>query len=176
MADIVLQKNIGALIDLKPLLPVLSWTAGGASDSVTWTGTSIDRGGFLGGPLSVGEMPLSADVSVYYSAKLASGATLSFNFDVQDSADNTNFSDYATVAAATIATGPSGGGTVAGFQRMQALGTNAPSGMPGVDLTGARRYIRLLVLPHLSATVTDTAVITAVGIFAGYDRLSAPAT
>ena len=176
MADIVLQKNIGALIDLKPLLPVLSWAAGGGSDSVTWTGTSIDRGGFAGGPLSVGEMPLSMDVAVYYSAKLASGATLAFNFDIQDSADNSSFADFQTVGAATIATGPSGGGTVAGFQRMVVSNSNAPTGMPGIDLTGARRYIRLLVLPHLSATVTDTAVITAVGIFAGYDRLAAPST
>ena len=181
MADIVLQKNIASLIDLKVMAPVLSWTAGGASDSATWTGTSIDRGGFgVGaGGLYAGQMPQSMDVDIYYSAKLASGATLSFNFDLQDSADNSNFSDFATEAAATIATGPSGGGTVAGIQRMVLSATanpNAPSGMPGIDLTNARRYVRLLVLPHLSQTGTDTAVIVGLGVFAGFDRLPAAAT
>jgi hypothetical protein len=176
MADIVLQKNIGALIDLKPLTPVLSWTAGGASDSVTWTGTSLDRGGFVGGPLSVGEMPLSMDVDIYYSAKLASGATLSLSFDIQDSADNSAFSDFATEASLVVATGPSGGGTVYGVQRMVVSNTNAPTGMPGIDLTGARRYIRLLTVPHLSAGGTDTGVIGAIGVFAGFDRLAAPST
>lgn len=181
MADIVLQKNIGALIDVKPVLPYLSWTAGGASDSVTWTGAAIDRGGFgVGaGGLAATPNPLSMDVDVYYSATLGSGATLAFNFDLQSSPDNTTWTDYATVAAATIATGPSGGGTVSGIQRLvlaAAQNPNAPSGMAGVDLNNAQRYLRLLVLPHLSRTGTDTAVIIGVGVFGGFDRLPAATT
>jgi hypothetical protein len=181
MADIVLQKNIGALIDVKPLLPVLSWTAGGSSDSVTWTGAAIDRGGFGegAGGLTATPMPYSADVDIIYSATLGSGATLAFNFDLQTSPDNSTWTDYATVAAATIATGPSGGGAVSGVQRLVLSATanpNAPSRMAGVDLTNAQRYVRLLALPHLSRTGTDTAVIVGVGIFAGFDRLPAATT
>jgi hypothetical protein len=170
MSDIVLQKNIGALIDVKSLSGVLSWTAGGGSDSATFTGTVIDRAGFAGGQL----MPLGADVDIAYGATLGSGKTLSIYLDLQDSPDGSNFSDYATEAATVVATGPSGGGTVAGVMRMVIPTTNAPSGTPGVDLNAARRYARLLIVPHLSATATDTAVIAAVGVFAGYDRLAAP--
>jgi hypothetical protein len=171
MADIVLPRSIGELIDLEALSSVLSWTAGGASDSVTWTGLTIDRGGFLGQP-----MPLSADVDVYWSAKLASGATLALTLDLQHSPDNSTWTDFATVAAATVATGPSGGGTLQGVTRMAITSSNRPAGTPGVDLKSAKRYVRLNVLSHLSATVTDTAVIAAVGVFAGYDRLAAPQT
>lgn len=168
--DIVLQKNVSSLIDVKALTGFLSWTAGGAADSATYTGNSIDRGGFSGGQL----MPESMDVELEYSAQLASGKTLSVYLDLQHAPDNSAWADFATETTTVIATGPSGGGLVAGLVRMAVPNINAPSGAPGVDLTTANRYLRLLVVPHLSATVTDTAIITATGVFGGYDRLAAP--
>lgn len=171
MADIVLQRSVGELIDVKPLTSVLSWTAGGASDSVTWTGLTIDRGGFSGQP-----NPLCADIDVYWSAKLASGATLALTLDLQHSPDNSTWTDLFTVAGATVATGPSGGGALQGVTRMVIASSNKPTGTPGVDLKSAKRYVRLNVLPHLSATQTDTAVVAGVGVFAGFDRLAAPQT
>jgi hypothetical protein len=175
MADIVLQKSIAELIDDKALSSSLSWTAGGASDSATWTGTTVDRQGF-----ATGSLPRSLDAVVFYDATLASGKTLSIQWDLQDSPDGTNFSDFATEASAVVATGPSGGGRVVGVARLVSpsivTSPDKPAGTPGVPLGPARRYVRLLVIPHLSATGTDTAVIAAVGVFAGFDTLASPLT
>lgn len=172
MSDIVLQRNMAALIDPKSVLsPAYPWTAAGASDSITFTSSSVDREG-----LSTGSLPLSADIEVYYAATLGSGQTLSLYWDLQDSADNTNFSDYRTEASTVIATGPSGGGAVSGVARMtvQASADNPVPG-PGVPLGSARRYLRFLGVPHLSRTGTDTAVIQAIGVvLGGFDTLPAP--
>lgn len=159
-------RDIGELVDVKSGGAFLSWTAGGGSDSATYTFSSVDREAFLWG----GSLPQSADIDVLFDATLASGKTLSLQFDLQDSADNTNFSDYATAAAAVVATGPSGGGAVRGVARMPRPSiAGALSGIPGVDLRGARRYTRLLVIPHLSATGTDTAIIAHEAVFGGFD-------
>jgi hypothetical protein len=157
MSDIVLQKNVAALGSLRRLSDQAALTAGGSGDATTVTGITIDRQAF-----GNGSMPDSAELAVLFAATLASGATLSVTFDVQDSADNSSFTDYATTAAIVAATGPSGGGTVKG-QVTQ-----------GFNLKGARRYVRLTYLPDLSASGTDTATVIATGFFAGFDRLPAP--
>ncbi len=82
---------------------------------------------------------------------------------MQDSADNSAFTDFATLASAVVATGPSGGGQVVG---------QVPF---AVDLTNARRYVRINFLPDMSATGTDTGIAVAVAGLAGFDRLAAPA-
>jgi hypothetical protein len=172
MSDIVVQRNIAALIDPKSVLnAAYTWTAGGASDSITFTSSSVDRES-----LSTGSLPLSADVEVYYAATLGSGQTLSLYWDLQDSPDGTNFSDFATEASTVIATGPSGGGVVSGVARMTVQSTaDNPVPGPGVKLGGARRYLRFLGVPHLSRTGTDTAVVQAIGIvLGGFDVLPAP--
>jgi hypothetical protein len=158
MSDIVLQRNIGAYGDLVRLTDQAAATAGGSGDNTTVTGQTIDRFGFAGN----GSPPMSAEVAVLYAATLASGKTLSITFDVQDSADNSTFADYATSAALVAATGPSGGGTVKGQIEFQC------------NLTSARRYVRLTFLPKHSATGTDTSVSIGAGFFAGVDRLVAP--
>ncbi|HZP88648.1 MAG TPA: hypothetical protein VFB54_17700 [Burkholderiales bacterium] len=154
---IVVQRNIGALGDLLRLTDQASATAAGAGDATSVTGQTIDRANIAGGVL-----PLSALMAVLFSATLASGKTLSVAYAVQDSADGTNFSDYQTGAATVAATGPSGGGTVRGQYEIP------------VNLTSARRYVRLNFQPDLSATGTDTAVAIGAGFFAGFDRLAAP--
>lgn len=167
MADMVTQRDIGSLIDVKAGSTLLAWTAGGAADSATFTGNSIDREGFA-------SLPDSLDLDVYYQATLGSGHTLALQFDLQHSADNSNFSDYATEQSQVIATGPSGGGAVSGMVRMAVPNSNAPSGHPGIDLRGAQRYVRPMLIPHLSATGTDTAEILAIGVFGGFDQLPSP--
>lgn len=182
MADMSLQKHIGDLIDVKALSSSLSWTAGGASDSVTWTGLAIDRGGAF----STGAFPRTLDADVYFSATLGSGQTLSLYWDVQSAPDGSTWSDFATQTSTVVATGPSGGGTVIGVARMTlssaddpniASATNLPgeTPAPSIFLGGAQRYVRLNTVPHLSRTGTDTAVIAAIGVFAGFDLLQAPA-
>lgn len=169
MADQVLQHSIGELVTIKNMSSSLSWTAGGASDSVTWTGSSINRNAF-----ATGTPPRTMALAVSYDATLASGSTLAFTIDVQDSADNTNWSDYATEAIATAGTGISGGGRQFGVANAVIANQNAPAGTPGIDLSGARQYIRCLVVPHMGRTGTDTAVMMVVGVFAGFDTLAAP--
>lgn len=171
MADIVLQKSLGELTDAKAGASYLSWTAAGASDAVTWTGLTIDREG-----LSTGSLPRSADAVVFYDATLGSGKTLSLTIGVQDSADNSAWSDYATETATVVATGPSGGGRVIGVARVIIPSSNKPTGTPGVDLNSARRYVRLNVLPDLSATGTDTGILASVWELAGFDQLASPQT
>lgn len=153
MADIVLQRDVGSLGSLKRLSAAASATAAGTGDSTTTTGATIDRAAFPGG-----SMPNTLAAAIAYEATLGSGKTLSFGYAVQDSADGANWSDYQTATYAVVATGPSGGGAVAGQFEVS------------VNLSSARRYTRFNHAPDLSATGTDTAQARAVGFFAGFDR------
>lgn len=175
MADLALQRNLGAYFTPKALSNPVVWTAAGTGDTTLNTGISVDRGAF-----SNGALPFGVDADVIYSATLASGATLTLLLDLQTSADNTNWSDYASQAATVVATGPSGGGKVTGVARLTVssggssnMAGNNPDKSPGVDLSTAKRYVRLNVTPDLSATGTDTGVLVAVGYFGGFDSLPA---
>lgn len=159
MSDIVQQRNVAAMGVPKRLSDHATSTAAGTGDATSVTGISIDRAGFGNGSL-----PLSASVSVDFEATLASGATLSIGYSVQDSADNSSWADYQTGASTTASTGGSGGTVNKGS-------FNIP-----VNLSSARRYIRFIYNPDLSATGTDTTYSDATGFFAGFDRLPAPAT
>lgn len=154
--NIVLQKDVAALGQLVRLSAPSAATAGGTGDATTVTGLTIDRFA-LGG----GSMAQDAAVGVIYEATLASGATIRFGYAIQDSADGSTWADYQTATySAAVATGPNGGGAVGGV-----------FDIGSVNLTSARRYVRLNYNPDLSAGGTDTAVARAVGFFAGYDRL-----
>ena len=83
-----------------------------------------------------------------------------FKGQFQDSADNSVWADYQTATYATAATGPNGGGAVAGV-----------FDIGSVSLSSARRFIRVNYMPDLSAGATDTALARAVGFFAGFDHL-----
>ena len=155
MADIVTQKNIGALVTIRDALDSTSITAGGAGDNTVATGPSIDR--FAAG------MPESAVFATRYFAGIGSGNTLTVQSTVQDSADNVTFTDFASEAATLVGTGPSGGGLVRGTRAF------------AVDLTNARRYIRFRPTPDLNRASTDTAELSAVAVLGGSDRLAAVA-
>jgi hypothetical protein len=155
-STIVLQHNVGALGALKRLSAAAAAVAAGAGDATTVTGVTIDRMGF-----GLGSMPNSAVFAILYDATLATGKTLSLGYAVQDSADNSNFSDYATATSAVIATGATAASVVAGELQVD------------VDLQSARRFVRFNHFPDLSATQTDTSVTRATGFFGGFDRLPA---
>jgi hypothetical protein len=154
MADIVLQRDVGALGSLLALSAVAAATAGGSGNSATTTGVTIDRMGFAGGSLAG-----SVEAAILYEASLASGKSLSFGYDIQEGPDGANWSDFQTATYAVVATGPSGGGAVAGQLQI------------GANLRAARRYVRFNFATVLSATGTDTAQAQAAGFFAGFDRL-----
>lgn len=154
MSDIVLQQDVGSLGSLLRLSAEATATAGGAGNSATTTGATIDR--FAFGSASP---PGSVEAAVLFDATLASGKTLSIGYSIQDSPDGSNWSDYQTATYAVVATGPSGGGAVSGQLQI------------GARLTSARRYVRLNSALTLSATGTDTAITRGAGFFAGFDRL-----
>lgn len=158
MTDQVVSKNIGALITVRDASTSNAITAGGTGDATTKTGISIDREGLVG---DSGSLPLSMVAGVLFDATLASGSTLSIQINVMDSADNSNFSTYASQANTVAATGPSGGGVVSGQQNFN------------VNLSTARRFIRVDYVPDLSRAGTDTAILRAVAVLAGFDRLAA---
>lgn len=157
MNTIVYEKNIASLGVLKRASLHSTAVAAGSGDATSVTGTTIDREGF-----STGSISKSAEFGVLFSATLASGATLSLGYAIQDSADSSSWSDIQTATYAVVATGPSGGGVVSGCFDIAA------------DLSNARRYVRINYNPDLSAAGTDTAYADAVGFFAGLDHLPAP--
>lgn len=154
-STIVTQHNIGQLGALRRLSAAASATAAGTGDSTTTTGATIDRMGF-----GSGSMPGSVALGILWDATLATSKTLSIGYAVQDSADGSNWSDYATATYAAVATGSTAASVLAG--QLEA----------SIDLSSARRYVRANFAVDLSATQTDTAVARAVGFFGGFDRLA----
>jgi hypothetical protein len=153
--NIVLQKDVAGLGALLRLSLPSTAVAAGSGDATTVTGVTVDRFS-----LGAGSMPSVAAMGVAYEATLASGATIKFGYAVQDSADGSTWADYQTATYATANTGPTGGGAVSGV-----------FDIGSVNLSSARRYIRLNYIPDLSAGATDTAVCRAIGFAAGFDRL-----
>jgi hypothetical protein len=149
--DMNLTRNLAGLVTVRNGSTSTAATAAGTGDNTTKNGVSIDREA-LG-------LPLSAVAAVLADATLSSGATLKVAFTISHSADNSSFTDYQTTALATVLTGQSGGGTSAGQIRL------------AVNLSSAKRWIRLDHVPDLSAAGTDTALTRAVWAFAGEDRL-----
>jgi len=152
MADIVTQRDVGALGSLVALTAASAATAAGSGDSSTTTGITIDRA-------SSGSLVGTMEAAVLFAATLGSGKTLSVGYDIQEGPDGSNWSDYQTATYAVVATGPSGGGAVSGQLQI------------GSNLRAARRYVRFNYAVDLSATGTDTAVAQAAGFLAGSDRL-----
>ncbi len=116
-------------------------TAGGSGDATAVNGAWIDRKGSKG-------VAASMKVIVNYTTTLAQGATLSFTGKIQDatSIGGANSADYGNALASTvIATGPTGGGTIAGTFELD------------VDLGSAHEFVRAVLTPDLSAANTDTA-------------------
>ena len=153
--DQVISKNIGAVISARNGSTSNPVTAAGAGDNTTKTGIVIDREKM--------SMPESALVGALVDATMASGNTLTVALTVLDSADGTNFSTYQTFAAITALTGISGGGAQSG--QVSAA----------VNLSSARRYVRVDHVPDLSAAGTDTALTRAVAVLGGPDHLPAVA-
>ncbi|GHC12558.1 hypothetical protein GCM10007291_07280 [Gemmobacter nanjingensis] len=146
-------RSIGDLVAVKRAAANTAVTAGGSGDNTEVAGVIIDRA-------AIG-FPQSCVVAIPFTATLAAAATLTIAFDVDEGNDSA-LSDAEVLTSATaavVATGPSGGGTVAGTFEAN------------VSLAGAGRYVRLNFTPNLSAANTDTAALSAVIVFGGMDRL-----
>lgn len=152
--NMVLQHNIGAVLAQAIASAFVSATAAGAGDNTAVTGLTVDRldpatGGLAG----------SARFAVLWSTVLASGQTLTLKtVKIEQSADGTNWdaTAYATFTdPGVVATG---------------AGTKRGVTVFDVDLTDAKRYVRLDWTPDLSASGTDTANLAALAILSGHDR------
>ncbi len=145
--------NLGSLISVQRAAANAAATAGGTGDATAVTGVIIDRAAL--------RWPQSAVFAIPFTTTLAAAATLSLVATIQDG-DASNLSDaatFASFASAVVATGPAGGGTVTGVVEIN------------VNLRGAKRYLRLNFTPDLSAANTDTAALSGVAVFGGFDRL-----
>ena len=150
-----LQTDISSVIAARVASAITSIVAGGAGDNTAISGLSIDR-------LSLG-MPGSARLSVHFTATVANAATLSIlALKVQDSADGATWTDYKIFTAPGVVATGGGAGPITS-------GTHV-----ALVLTSARRFIRVVLTPDLSAANTDTAIVCPVLVFGGFDRLPAP--
>lgn len=145
-------RSIGDLISVARALANTSLTAGGSGDNTAVTGVIIDR--------AAHGWPQSVVFAIPFTATLAANETLSLAATVQEgNADNLSDAATLTTASGVVATGPTGGGTVAGTREIN------------VSLAGAGRYVRINVTPDLSRGATDTAAISGVAVFGGAERL-----
>ncbi len=155
--DRIYMTDVASLVTARVASAFVSATAGGAGNNTSAVGLTIDR-------QSLGSLPLCGEIEIPFEAVLAQGDTLSISaLAVEDSADGTSWATYQTMTApGVVATGPTGGGTVHGQASV------------GVNLSSARRYVRVDHTPVLSAANTDTAKTLAVLVLGGFDELPAP--
>lgn len=153
----VIQTDINSVISPALASAVTSVTAGGTGDNTAITGVTIDRQAY-------GAVPLSASLALLSEAVLAATNTISWkSVKIQDSADGSTWADYLTYTdPGVVATGPTGGGTVRTATKLAA------------NLSSARRYIRAVATPDMSAANTDTAKVAAMFIFGGFEAIPAP--
>ncbi|MBP2233089.1 hypothetical protein J2847_006424 [Azospirillum agricola] len=148
----ILQTDIGSVITARAGSAIAAITAGSGSDNVAVNGLAIDRNA-LG-------LPGSALVTLLFTATLGAGKTLSVPaFKIQDSGDGASWGDFTAFTAPGVVATTSGSGQ-----------TSAK-----VCLTGARRYVRVVFQPDLSAADTDTASVAASWTFGGFSVLPSPA-
>ncbi len=118
-------------------------------------GASVDTQGIIGGP------PLSAAVDVTTGALTGGPTTETATIKVQDSADNATFADYIPPGLAATPT--------AVVAAANARGTLA------VDLSGARRYLRVVCTVAFTGGASPTMGVSAGFTFGGLKELPAAA-
>ncbi|MDB5358857.1 MAG: hypothetical protein JWO51_154 [Rhodospirillales bacterium] len=139
--------NSGARIAGRHAKDGVSITAAGSGDATQVVCDYVDRTGFT-----------SMKVIISYTAVLAATKTLSIASNLASSllgGADAGVAFGPALAATVVATGPGGGGTVAGVVELD------------FDLSGADQFVRNLFTPDLSATATDTASLSAVYVLSG---------
>lgn len=155
----------------------LQVVAGGGADNVAQSGPRwIDRAIPLGRatatvPAGTTGLPAfsprvegpydSAVLALVFDAHLAQAATMTASLTCLTAADSsgTGSAVYATVPAAVVATGPTGGGVVRGVLRLNLR----------LDLAAAGPYVKEQWTVDLSAANTDLVNVYTVWVFGGSD-------
>lgn len=152
------HKNIGAALVSRISSAGIDAVAAGAGDDTEAVGAIIDLD-------SIGN-PQSAKAIIAYTTTLADTETLSIACDVDHGAasDLADAAQFLAGQASTVVETASGAQTLTGVVELD------------VNLSGAKRYIRLQFTPDLSASSTDTAELAAVWVFGGFRELPATDT
>lgn len=149
-------RNIGAAVKTVHASDNAALTAGGTGDNTLVTGQIIDR--------STYGTPLSVVVAIGVKAVLAANKKLTLKSVTIEHGDDSGLSDaanFATPADVDILVDSGSGSTLRGVSEYD------------LDLTGAKRYIRLKFTPDLNATGTDTGECASTFIFGGIPELPA---
>lgn len=151
-----MMKDIGRYLKAMFAIPHTAATAGGSGDATEVDGVAIDR-------LALGDRAESGLVVIAGRATMASGETLTIAANLQDSPNNSDWTDHSTVLATTTVLSAAGGALTASAFQVQ---------LP-VDLRGAERYVRVQATPNLSRAGTDTAEMFGVLVLGGQQELPA---
>lgn len=143
----------GTVIEVRGAIANTAATAAGSGDSTSVTGASIDLSG-------LSARYGSALLCVGSQATLTSGQSLAVKTQLQYSSNDSDWSNYTSVA--TLYTHTASGGAATGVHR---------GGRLNVDLSKVGRYIRAIVTPDLSHAGTDTATISATWAFGYADKV-----
>jgi hypothetical protein len=127
-------QHLGDYVDVK-YVHVNDVTAGGADDGVEKDGVGIDRQDFYSGVLAV---PIEA--------VLTESATATVSVTIQESADNSSFSDIDNQPDDLVLTGGTGGSTETGILEHD------------LDLKALDQYVRAQITVTMSEASGDTAV------------------
>lgn len=143
--------DIGAYITVLRAFANTALTAAGTGDNTAITGSILDR--------QAKDYPVALVLAVPFTATLAASKNLFLKTVLVEHGDDSALSDAATFATLEDATG-------------HAIATDSGSGSTltgckeySLDLTGAKRYIRIKATPDLDATGTDTAAISGEVVF-----------
>lgn len=142
MTGISFVRNVGAFIRGLPALVNTSRTTG--NDGVAINGATIDRN-------TLATAVRSAKLVVLADAVLGTGETLTLRGRLEDSANGSSWAALAGETPADVVETLTGL-HVAGFD---------------FNIEGARRYIRAVVTPTLSASASDTVDVAAVLVVGG---------
>ncbi len=157
-----LQTDIGAHLAARANGAVFA-TAAGTGDATEVDGTFLDRTGFL-----------TCVAIITWEATLADTETLSIAANLQDASDGAGAgaADYGPAFAnAIVGTGLTGGTTERGVVVLEI--NLIADAVPAGDIRVCDQFVRIQFTPDLSASGTDTAVISGTIVFAGADTLPA---
>jgi hypothetical protein len=154
--------DIGALIKGEACLNPVIVTAGAGTDGTQVNGTVIDR-------LGLGELYFSAKVIIPVYPNLTTGVEGTVISNAQDSATtvSTAFADFDDKDGSTVNTLTLGAtDSTAAFTTVSELEYD-------LDISTAKRYIRIQVTPSMTSTATNTLDYAGILVFGGSDTLPA---
>jgi hypothetical protein len=159
MVNVAFQRDVGAYLKASNALNPATFTT--TNDDAEQTGTNIDREAFSNHPA------LSCKVIIPYNASLAATETLTVVSNFQhSSASSAGWADFDDKDGSTQNSVVTTTGTTAATTPAAVLTYD-------VDLSSAKRWVRIQITPTLSAASADTCGIAGTIVFGGENTLPA---